>query len=244
MSKVVTTTVLPDVDGTSLTIGAAGDNVVVTGNDLRTNVLQDAGGNAVFTSNGSGVMSGMNSVFGGALNLLSTQTARESSSVSFTTQLTSTYDVYCFKYFDVHPATDDVNLQVQFSSDGGSSYGMTKTTTFFYAYNGETAAPALSYQTSRDLAQSTSAQQIASLIGNDADACAAGEFWLFAPSSTTYVKHFYGTYNGYETSTPYSINGYVAGYVNSTSAVNAAQFTMSSGNIDAGTIKLYGISKT
>ena len=180
----------------------------------------------------------------GSIKLLSTQTASSSASISFTTQLTSTYDVYCFKYFDVHPATDDVNLQVQFSSDGGSSYGMTKTTTFFYAYNGETAAAALGYQTSRDLAQSTSAQQIASLIGNDADACAAGEFWLFAPSSTTYVKHFYGTYNGYETSTPYSINGYVAGYVNSTSAVNAAQFTMSSGNIDAGTIKLYGISKT
>jgi len=241
MSKVVTTTVLPRDGFNTLNIGATGDTVAIAGDSLNTNVLQDAGGNNIFTSSSGTVSS---TALAGSLQLLSTQTASSSASISFTTQLTSTYDVYCFKYFDVHPATDDVNLQVQFSSDGGSSYGMTKTTTFFYAYNGETAAPALSYQTSRDLAQSTSAQQIASLIGNDADACAAGEFWLFAPSSTTYVKHFYGTYNGYETSTPYSINGYVAGYVNSTSAVNAAQFTMSSGNIDAGTIKLYGISKT
>ena len=192
----------------------------------------------------TGITALPSAISGGGWTLLSTTTASSSATLSITSGIDDTYDVYCFKYFDVHPATDDVNLQVQFSSDGGSSYGMTKTTTFFYAYNGETAAAALGYQTSRDLAQSTSAQQIASLIGNDADACAAGEFWLFAPSSTTYVKHFYGTYNGYETSTPYSINGYVAGYVNSTSAVNAAQFTMSSGNIDAGTIKLYGISKT
>ena len=241
MSKVVTTTVLPRDGFDTLNIGATGDTVAIAGDSLNTNVLQDSGGNNIFTSSSGTVSS---TALSGSLQLLSTQTASSSASISFTTQLTSTYDVYCFKYFDVHPATDDVNLQVQFSSDGGSSYGMTKTTTFFYAYNGETAAAALGYQTSRDLAQSTSAQQIASLIGNDADACAAGEFWLFAPSSTTYVKHFYGTYNGYETSTPYSINGYVAGYVNSTSAVNAAQFTMSSGNIDAGTIKLYGISKT
>ena len=241
MSKVVTTTVLPRDGFDTLNIGAAGDTVAIAGDSLNTNVLQDSGGNNIFTSSSGTVSS---TALSGSLQLLSTQTASSSASISFTTQLTSTYDVYCFKYCDVHPATDDVNLPVQFSSDGGSSYGMTKTTTFFYAYNGETAAAALGYQTSRDLAQSTSAQQIASLIGNDADACAAGEFWLFAPSSTTYVKHFYGTYNGYETSTPYSINGYVAGYVNSTSAVNAAQFTMSSGNIDAGTIKLYGISKT
>ena len=241
MSKVVTTTVLPRDGFDTLNIGATGDTVAIAGDSLNTNVLQDSGGNNIFTSSSGTVSS---TALSGSLQLLSTQTASSSASISFTTQLTSTYDVYCFKYFDVHPATDDVNLQVQFSSDGGSSYGMTKTTTFFYAYNGETAAAALGYQTSRDLAQSTSAQQIASLIGNDADACAAGEFWLFAPSSTTYVKHFYGTYNGYETSTPYSINGYVAGYVNSTSAVNAAQFTMSSGKIDDGTIKLYGISKT
>ena len=99
MSKIVTTTVLPDVAGGSVTLGGTGDSVVATGNDIRTNALQDAGGNAVFTSDGSGVLSGMNSAFSGALNLLSTQTASGAASVEFTSGIDSTYDVYCFKFF-------------------------------------------------------------------------------------------------------------------------------------------------
>ena len=101
MSKVVTTTVLPDVAGGSVTLGGASDSVVVTGNDIRANVLQDAGGNAVLTSDGSGVLSGMNSGFGGALNLILSQTASNSASISFTTQLTSTYDIYVFKFINI-----------------------------------------------------------------------------------------------------------------------------------------------
>ena len=38
------------------------------------------------------------------------------------------------------------------------------------------------------------------------------------------------------------LNDYVAGYGNTTSAVDAIQFKMSSGNIDAGDICLYGIA--
>ena len=122
MSKVVTTTILPDVAGGSVTLGGTGDSVVVTGNDIRTNALQDAGGNAVFTSNGSGVMSGMNSGFGGALNLLSTQTASGASSVSFTTQLTSTYDVYIFKFINIHPVTDVQPFGFQVNASGQTGF--------------------------------------------------------------------------------------------------------------------------
>lgn len=234
-------TIEPEGGTTTLNVGLSGKNVIITDN-LKANTLKDAGGNTIFTSDGSGNLSSVNSGFGSAQVLLSTQTASNSASIEFTSGIDGTYKEYVFEYINIHPATDDVHLQFQCSSDGGSSYGMTKTTTYFYAYNSESGSSySLSYQSSRDLAQSTNAQQIASLIGNDADASASGEFHLFNPASTTYVKNFYGTSNSYETSTPYTINNFVAGYVNSTSAINAIQFTMSSGNMDAGTIKMYGI---
>jgi hypothetical protein len=119
MSKVVTTTLLPDVAGGTVTLGGTGDSVVVTGNDIRANVLQDAGGNAVFTSNGSGTMSGMNSAFGGALNLLATNTVTGSSGSAFTTQLTSTYDVYCFKFLDINVSAYS---SFQFNGSSDSSF--------------------------------------------------------------------------------------------------------------------------
>jgi hypothetical protein len=64
---------------------------------------------------------------------------------------------------------------------------------------------------------------------------------LFNPSSTTYVKHFIGRANNYYQA-DYSMDNYFAGYGNTTSAVNAIRFQMSSGNIDAGTILMYGIN--
>jgi len=243
MSKVVTTTVLPDVAGGSVTLGGTGDSVVVTGNDIRTNTLQDAGGNAVFTSDGSGTLSGMNSGFGGALNLLSTQTASNTANVSFTTQLTSTYDVYIFKFIDVNPATDQTSFDFNGSTDGGSNYNVTKTTTTFCAKHDEANTDvALEYRTAKDLAQSTSYQPLAYFVGNLSDEGCAGELILFNPVSTVYVKHFYSRVNSYAGSN-YTFDCYTGGYCNTTSAVNAVDFKMSSGNFD-GTIKLYGISKS
>jgi len=240
MSKVVTTTVLPRDGWDTLNIGATGDTVAIAGDSLNTNVLQDAGGNNIFTSSSGTVSS---TALAGGLQLLSTQTASNSASVSFTTQLTSTYDVYIFKFIDIAPATDGTDFRIAFSSNGGSSYGMTKTTTYFEAQHSEAGSSSLGYRTSEDLAQSTSAQILFRGIGSDSDEASAGELHLFSPSSTTYVKHFYATLQEYMSGTPTSDNAYVAGYVNSTSAVNAIQFTMASGNFD-GTIKLYGISKT
>ena len=120
---------------------------------------------------------------------------------------------------------------------------MTKTTTYFEAQNSEAGSGSVGYRTSEDLAQSTNPQILFRGIGSDSDEASDGELHLFSPSSTTYVKHFYATLQEYMSGTPTSDNPYVAGYVNSTSAVNAIQFTMASGNFD-GIIKLYGISKT
>jgi hypothetical protein len=181
------------------------------------------------------------SISGGAMTLLSTQTASSSATISFTSGIDSTYDEYVFKFYDIHPATDGASLTFNGSSDTGSNYNVTKTTTVFRAYHEQSgASSALGYRTSDDLAQSTNFQILNFEINNDNDSSGVGELKLFNPSSTTFVKHFIHTGNCVQST--YTRNDFVAGYFNTTSAINAVQFTMSSGNIDSGVIKLYGIS--
>ena len=181
----------------------------------------------------------------GAMTLIKEQTASSSSTISFVhgtsdVVLDGTYPIYVFKFINVHPATDSVHFQVNFR-DGGSSYDATKTSSVFEAYHLESNDSALGYKDSNDLAQSTGVQRITSNIGNDNDQCGCGELWLFAPSSTTFVKHFIVRSVHYGNPEVYAEDYYAAGYCNVTAAIDAVQFSMSSGNIDAGTIKLYGI---
>ena len=86
----------------------------------------------------------------------------------------------------------------------------------------------------------SSSQTIAGTIGSDNDQSGSGELWLFNPSSTTFVKHFMNRASHAQHGNS-SLDWFSAGYLNTTSAVDAIQFKQSSGNIDAGTIKLYGI---
>jgi len=178
----------------------------------------------------------------GALVLLSTQTASSSASISFTSGIDSTYDSYVFKFINIHPQTDDVSFDFNLSTDGGSNYNVTKTTTSFYSYHDEAGTDtALAYGSAYDLAQSTSNKKILSLIGNGADECAVGTFQIFNPSSTTYVKHFISRGNVYNRA-DYSNEWYIAGYANTTSALTNIKFQMSSGNIDDGKILMFGIN--
>ena len=184
-------------------------------------------------------------VGGGSLNLISTQTASSSSTISFASGIDSTYKEYIVKFFDVHPATDNNTstnyFEVNFR-DGSTDYDATKTTTIFRAYHFEDASTqALSYETDHDLAQSTGFQRIAQGMGNDNDQCVAGTLHLFDPSSTTFVKHFIcETNNIHADDASYRWN--VAGYCNTTTAIDGIQFKMTTGNIDSGTFKLYGVS--
>jgi hypothetical protein len=181
---------------------------------------------------------------GGTLILLSTQTASASATISFTTGLDSTYDKYIFKFINIHPSVDNTQFQFNMSTDAGSNYNVTKTTTFFRAYQDEAGtSPILEYETASDLAQSTAFQNLIAVFGNGADENGSGTLTLFNPSSTTYVKHFISTANT-NSFNDYSINTFIAGYGNTTSAVNAIRFQMSSGNIDDGVIKLYGVKKS
>jgi hypothetical protein len=178
---------------------------------------------------------------GGTMNLISTQTASSSATISFTSGIDSTYDEYVFKFYDIHPATNSASLTFNGSSDTGSNYNVTKTTSVFRAYHEQSgASSALGYRTSDDLAQSTNFQILNFEINNDNDSSGVGELKLFNPSSTTFVKHFIQTGNCVQST--YTRNDFVAGYFNTTSVIDAVQFKMSSGNIDSGVIKLYGIS--
>jgi len=177
------------------------------------------------------------------LILISTQTASNSANISFTSGLNGTYDEYIFKFINIRPATNDVGFHFQGSTNGGSSYGVTMTTTAFKAYHTENDATTnLTYTTGNDLAQSTSYQEIGQ-CGNDADQNIASTLTLYNPSSTTYVKHFIINTNycdhGDETD-----NAFYAGYFNTTSAINAINFKMTSGNIADGIIKMYGVKKS
>ena len=179
---------------------------------------------------------------GGNMVLLSTQTASASSSISFTSGIDSTYKEYMFIFNNIHPATDSVDFTFNASTDGGSNYNVIKTTTFFNASHYESdASTELAYKTGDDLAQSTSYQSLTRTnLGNDNDQSFSGIMHLFEPSSTTFVKHFMAVDN-HSHGTDLSLNDYVAGYFNTTSAINAIDFKMSSGNIDDGTIQMFGI---
>ena len=194
-------------------------------------------------SNGSTIFDNgsMASGFGGSLVFLSKQTASASSSISFTSGIDSTYKEYLFTFKNMHPATDNVQFEFNLSTDGGSNYNVTKTSSFFRAYHSESSGESLSYRTNRDLAQSTSNQPLVEEIGNDNDQQLSGYLHLFNPSSTTFVKHFISVTNAVA-SADYSTNGYISGYGNTTSSIDAVRFQMSSGNIDAGDICLYGIA--
>ena len=174
--------------------------------------------------------------------LLSTATASASSSISFTSGIDSTYDIYKFEFINIHPATNDVNFTFNMSTDSGSNYNVTKTTTKFVALHTENDGTAvLEYEASNDLAQSTAYQILTKGLGNLGDENYSGDLSIFNPSSTTFVKHFLSTGNE-NRSDDATVNDFVAGYANTTSALTNIKFQMSSGNIDAGKILMFGIN--
>ena len=184
------------------------------------------------------------SISGGGLNLISTQTASSSATIDFTSGIDSTYKEYIFKFINIHPATNNAYLTFQASTDSGSNYNTTCTSTAFNCYQNEAGnSTSLGYNGSRDVAQSTSFVpiQIDGVSNND-DGSSVATLHLFDPSNTTFVKHFMCTDQKMGQTAGYSFNDFTAGYFNTASAIDAIQFKFSSGNIDSGVIKLYGVS--
>jgi len=187
----------------------------------------------------------LGSIASGDMNLITTNTISSGvSSSSFTSNIDSTYDTYLFKIINCHPATDAVTFQFNFSVDGGSNYNVTKTSTVFLAYHGEDGSHGtLSGDPGYKLAQSTSYQGINEVLGADNDQSVSGTLHLFNPSNTNLIKHFIGDFSSAHRS-DIAWTTYAAGYGNTTSAINGIDFKFSSGNIDSGVIKMYGLSKS
>ena len=176
------------------------------------------------------------------LTFISKQTASSSSTISFTSGIDSTYKEYLFTFKNIHPGTDAGRLQVNFSVDGGSNYNVTKTSTSFRSEHTEADSSGLEYTSGFDLAQSTDFQTLSTPCGNDNDQNCVGTLNLFNPSSTTFVKNFICQTNNYGQGDE-SSSLFTNGYGNTTSAIDAVQFKMHDGNIDAGDICLYGLTK-
>ena len=207
------------------------------------NVTPTAGKAIGFNSSADGLEATFE---GGAMTFIKKLTASASGTLSFVdgssdVVLDSTYKEYLFLFKDIHPATDQTSLLFQGNAAGGSGYNETITSTGWQAQHSEGDATELSYETGSDQAQGTAFQKISHELGTDNDQCAAGYLHLFNPSSTTFVKHYISKFNAYRYN-DYSQTHFSAGYFNTTSAIDEIQFKMSSGNIDAGTITLYGIN--
>ena len=182
----------------------------------------------------------------GSMIFIKKQTASSSSTIDFVdgtsdVVLDNTYKEYIFTWNNIHPATNNVGFQIGFR-DGSTDYDATKTTTWFQASHNEADnTTGVSYEASQDIAQGTGFQNLVADLGSDNDQATSGYLHLFNPSGTVGVKHFIAV--GQSSShDDYTNNPYVAGYCNVTAAIDGVQFKMSSGNIDAGDICLYGIS--
>jgi len=185
----------------------------------------------------------------GSMTHIKTLTASSSATLSFVHGASSvvfdgTYKEYVFKFIDIHPATNNQWLRMEPSVNGGSNYNaVNSTSSHFRAWHDEDdSATSLSYYTDGDLIESTDGQVLCTEVGNGNDNSATGTLHLYNPASTAFVKHYISNFQVlYNASAGYSMNNFVAGYINTTSAVNAIKFRFNSGNIDAGTIKMYGI---
>ena len=186
----------------------------------------------------------LDSIASGGMNLIATNTISSGvSASSFTSGIDSTYDTYLFKFINLHFSANDNAFFVKFR-DGGSNFDATKTSTFFFAQHKEDGSGgAVSYDTDRDLAQSTGGHFLHLTTLADNDASNSGEMFLFNPSSTTFVKHFISRVQGMS-GAPKTVDAFTAGYANVTAAIDGVEFSSSSGTIDSGVIKMYGLSKS
>jgi len=176
------------------------------------------------------------------LVLISTFTSDGSdSNATFTSGIDSTYKEYLFVFNDIHVQNAGTILAFHPSTDGGSSYGVATTNTYVESQHSEADTIAsLTYDGDKDQHENTGLIYFGPAGDNDNDASMSGILRLYNPSSTTFVKHYVSAIQGMENG---DISTLVlgAGYINTTSAVNTMRFQLTSGEIQGGTIDLFGV---
>ena len=177
---------------------------------------------------------------GGAWTLISKTTASSSSTISITSGIDSTYKKYLITCTGIHVSGDDTSFQWNGSTDGGSNYNVSKTAALFKSRHNEGDSVA-SLVFMNGYGNSTGFVNCAEGCGSDNDQVQAGYIELYDPSNTTYIKNFLQSFAAHRhADTSVLIKG--GGFYNTTSALNAIQFKMTSGNIDAGDFCLYGLT--
>jgi len=240
MTKIYTDAIEP-ASGTTLNIGESGANTVLTGNDLRANVVQDKGGNAIFTSNGSGVMSGVASAFGSPLYLINTLNASDSASLEITSGITTDYKELEVRFIGVRGGDDSyAHLGFQCSIDGGANYNTNITCQQVRVYR--TAVYTGNFAQDNTVAQynGTGMQYLGESMANDTSfGIVFGSLKIYNPSSTTYMKGFNARVSFSNPAGTIKEN-WTNGAIDTLSAINAMKFMYSTGNIIAGKFKIYG----
>ena len=231
--------------GTTLTLGAVGDNLTVSSDSLQTNLYKDAGGNTLWSSDGAGTLSSINSGLEGAgLKLISTQTASSSSTIEFT-GINNTYSLYKFIFLNVAPSSNDVYFQAAGNVGGGYGTSTNVTSASYMAWKREdtwSSGYGLAYRSSESVATHNGYFDIAGSVGNQAERSASGIFWLYSPASTTSIKCWLASVTSKQgDGTPYCLGNQAQGYFGTTSACTAMSFKFASGNIATGVIKMYGM---
>ena len=210
------------------------------------NVTPSASKAIKFNSSNNGLETGD---IGGSLVLLSTVTASSSSTISFTSNIDSTYKEYIFKFIDIHPASEYGFFQFQADTGTNTNYNQTITSSSFTSTHSENDSEAIiNYQSGSDQSGGTGFQYISDQLEADNDSCLCGTLHIFDPSNTTFQKHFMAR-TQFHQADPSSREYYVAGIINTTTALTRFQFKIlgtssgasNSNTIDSGTIKMYGV---
>ena len=246
MSTVKANTILPGEPSHDITLGAAGDTLSIGADSINVNTVKDKGGNTLFTSDGSGALSNVNAGFSTDMVLLSSQTPSGVESVTFGSQITSAYDVYCFKYTNIHPGTNNLNMRFLTTIDG-TNYNVSGCYAGWYLTNPEggsgQASAEFGFWGGGSNGNTTTMYATMAIHTDSNDAMGSGELWMFGLNSTTKVKPFYGTGTYVGDNAGDQVDSlYYAGYLNTTSAITGIQFYLSStGTFDDGSIKMYGL---
>jgi len=170
------------------------------------------------------------------------------STLSFTSGMDSSYNEYQFYFVNMHPQTNGKNWEFQVNAITSAdppvqrtSFAETITSTVFRSYLSESGSYGnIEYRDAQDQGNGTAHQQMSDWTGNNDDSGLSGMLTLYDPSSATYVKHFVSrTVDQYDATSLSTWD--VAGYINTPDAINQISFRFEAGNIDYGTIYMYGV---
>jgi len=179
---------------------------------------------------------------GGGLIHIKTQTASNSSSIDFNhgssdVILDSTYNKYCFM-IDIKPANDNVTPQLLMSTNAGSSY---LSSDYVFTMDGCEAGGS---HFERDSGGDSQMEIAPQTQGNASDEHMSLTMYLSSPARASSHKYFY--FMGVHADPVGNVTNYQGAGSNygDTNAVTGVRFKFSAGNIELGTIGLFGVANS